>query len=83
MAVKKQEKLKDHREIGREQELFFVHEYAPGAVFWLPKGWTIYQELMKFIQEKITNEGYQEISTPVMIKNLLFKKKQKSRRVTP
>lgn len=66
--------LKDHREIGQEQELFFVHEYAPGAIFWLPKGWVIYQELMKFIREEIKDEGYQEISTPVMIKSILFKK---------
>lgn len=66
--------MKDHREIGKEQELFFVHEYAPGAIFWLPKGWVIYQELTKFIREKIKDEGYQEISTPVMVKNELFKK---------
>lgn len=67
-------KLKDHREIGQEQELFFVHEYAPGAIFWLPKGWTIYQVLTEFIRDKIKNEGYQEISTPVMVKNILYKK---------
>lgn len=67
-------KLKDHREIGQEQELFFVHEYAPGAIFWLPKGWTIYQQLTEFIRERIKDEGYQEISTPVMIKNILFKR---------
>lgn len=74
MSAKQKNTLKDHREIGQEQELFFVHEYAPGAIFWMPKGWTIYRELMDFIQEKIENEGYQEISTPVMIKNILFKK---------
>jgi threonyl-tRNA synthetase len=66
--------LKDHRQIGQEQELFFVHEYAPGAIFWLPKGWIIYQQLVQFIREKIKDEGYHEISTPVMIKNDLFKK---------
>lgn len=65
--------LKDHREIGREQELFFTHEYAPGAIFWLPKGWIIYQALRSFISETIKEEGYQEISTPVMVKNTLFK----------
>lgn len=65
--------LKDHRQIGQEQELFFVHEYAPGAIFWLPKGWIIYQELVNFIRSRIKNEGYLEISTPVMVKNVLYK----------
>lgn len=74
MDNKDQKSLKDHRQIGQEQELFFVHEYAPGAIFWLPKGWIIYQQLVQFIRKKIKDEGYQEISTPVMIKNDLFKK---------
>ncbi len=74
MDNKDQKSLKDHRQIGQEQELFFVHEYAPGAIFWLPKGWIIYQQLVQFIREKIKDEGYQEISTPVMVKNALFKK---------
>lgn len=74
MSAKQKNTSKDHRQIAQEQELFFVHEYAPGAVFWMPKGWVIYRELTKFIREKTESEGYQEISTPVMVKNLLFKK---------
>ncbi len=66
--------LKDHREIGKEQDLFSFHEYAPGAIFWHPNGWTIYRILQEFIREKILSEGYQEISTPVMVKSELFKK---------
>lgn len=66
--------LKDHREIGRDLDLFSFHEYAPGAVFWHPKGLTIYQTLQKFIREKTEKEGYLEISTPVMVKSSLFKK---------
>lgn len=65
--------LKDHRQIAQELELFFVHEYAPGAIFWLPKGWTIYQQLVEFIRQRTKDEGYQEISTPVMTKSELFK----------
>lgn len=71
MDNKKQ--LKDHREIGRELDLFSFHDVAPGAVFWHPKGWTIYRTLLEFIREKIEADGYQEISTPVMVKNQLFK----------
>lgn len=65
-------KLKDHREIGRELDLFMMHKYAPGAAFWLPKGWTLYKTLIEFIRSKIDPEGYQEISTPVMIKSKLY-----------
>ena len=39
--------LKDHKQIGQEQELFFTDELAPGAPFWLPKGMVIYKELEK------------------------------------
>ncbi|HKC14785.1 MAG TPA: threonine--tRNA ligase [Patescibacteria group bacterium] len=66
--------LKDHRQIGQELDLFSFHDVAPGAVFWHPKGWTIYKELQKFLREKLQKEGYQEISTPVMVKSELFKK---------
>lgn len=72
--MKKDISAKDHRQIAQEQELFFVHEFAPGAIFWMPKGWVIYRELMKFIREKTEQDGYQEISTPIMVKNTLFKK---------
>ncbi len=65
--------LKDHRRIGQELDLFSFNELAPGAVFWHPKGWTIYKILENFIREKILKEGYLEISTPVMIKSDLFK----------
>jgi len=64
---------KDHRQIGVEQDLFSFHEIAPGAIFWHPKGWTIYKALENFIRDRILEEGYMEISTPVMVKSDLFK----------
>lgn len=67
-------KLKDHRQIGQELDLFSFHEIAPGAVFWHPKGWDIYRSLQDFIRQKLSQEGYEEISTPVMVKSNLFKK---------
>ncbi len=66
--------LKDHRQIGQELDLFSFHDVAPGAVFWHSKGWTIYKTLQDFIRSKLDREGYQEISTPVMVKSNLFKK---------
>ena len=67
------DKLKDHRKLGRELDLFSFHEYAPGAIFWHPKGWSIFKTLQDFIREKTTKNGYQEISTPVMVKSQLYK----------
>ena len=66
--------LKDHRQIGKEMDLFSFNGFAPGAVFWHPKGWVIYQEIMKLIRSLLARSGYQEIKTPVMIKSDLFKK---------
>lgn len=65
--------LKDHKQIGQEQELFFSHDYAPGAPFWLPKGMVVFRELEKYIREITEKAGYQEISTPIMVKSQLFK----------
>ncbi len=65
--------LKDHKQIGQELGLFFSHDYAPGAPFWLPKGMIIFKELEKYIRELTQNANYQEISTPIMIKSQLFK----------
>ncbi|KKR78324.1 MAG: Threonine-tRNA ligase [Candidatus Curtissbacteria bacterium GW2011_GWA1_40_9] len=65
--------LKDHKDIGQEQELFFTNEIAPGAPFWLPKGMVIFKELEKFIRDLTVNAGYLETSTPIMAKSDLFK----------
>lgn len=67
-------KNKDHRQIGQELDLFSFHDVAPGAVFWHHKGLIIYKTLQEFIRKKLLTEGYQEISTPVMVKSDLFKK---------
>src|SRR3990167_1931803 len=65
--------IKDHKQIGQELELFFSHDYAPGAPFWLPKGLIIFKELEKYIRELTENAGYLETSTPIMVKSELFK----------
>ncbi|TSC89933.1 MAG: threonyl-tRNA synthetase [Parcubacteria group bacterium Gr01-1014_2] len=65
---------KDHREIGRELDLFSFHEVAPGAPFWHPKGMIIYKELEKFIREENEKMGYGEVSTPILVKKELWEK---------
>lgn len=66
-------KLKDHKQIGQELELFFTDDIAPGAPFWLPKGMVIFKELEKYIRKLTLDAGYLETSTPIMVKNDLFK----------
>ena len=72
--IKSRSNLKDHRLIGQELDLFSFSQYAPGAVFWHPKGWIIYCTLADFLREKLSQEGYQEISSPILVKSDLFKK---------
>lgn len=65
--------LKDHRQLGQELELFFTDDLAPGAAFWLPKGMILFKELEKYIRELTIGAGYQETSTPILVKNDIFK----------
>ncbi|HQX46624.1 MAG TPA: threonine--tRNA ligase [Steroidobacteraceae bacterium] len=55
---------RDHRRIGRELDLFHMQEEAPGAVFWHPKGWTIFQALIAYMREKQRAAGYEEVNAP-------------------
>ncbi|MEK7138207.1 MAG: threonine--tRNA ligase [Patescibacteria group bacterium] len=64
----------DHRQIGTNLDLFSFHEVAPGTVFWHGKGMIIFRELEKLIREELDKEGYEEISTPIMVKEEVFEK---------
>lgn len=57
-------KQRDHRKLGREHELFLMHEYSPGSAFFLPKGTVIYLDLVNFLREEYRKRGYQEVITP-------------------
>ena len=63
---------RDHRRIGRELDLFHFQEEAPGAVFWHPHGWTIFQQLIAYMREKQTAAGYREISSPEIMDRELW-----------
>jgi threonyl-tRNA synthetase len=65
-------KRRDHRKLGRELELFMFNEISPGAPFWLPKGMIVFRELEKFIREELDDAGYDEISTPILVKKKLW-----------
>eukprot|EP00735_Rhodelphis_limneticus_P005303 TRINITY_DN1708_c0_g1::TRINITY_DN1708_c0_g1_i1::g.25039::m.25039 TRINITY_DN1708_c0_g1::TRINITY_DN1708_c0_g1_i1::g.25039 ORF type:complete len:772 (+),score=309.82,sp/Q54J66/SYTC1_DICDI/59.25/0.0,tRNA-synt_2b/PF00587.20/5.1e-43,HGTP_anticodon/PF03129.15/6.3e+03,HGTP_anticodon/PF03129.15/4.4e-22,tRNA_SAD/PF07973.9/4.7e-12,TGS/PF02824.16/4.3e-07 TRINITY_DN1708_c0_g1_i1:216-2318(+) len=55
---------RDHRKVGKEQDLFFFHELSPGSCFWLPHGTRIYNKLVDFIRNQYWKRGYTEVVTP-------------------
>ena len=66
-------KKRDHRKLGREQELFFFDETAPGMAYWLPKGFTILNTLINFWRDEHQKRGYQEFSGPQLNSSILWK----------
>ncbi|KAE8228093.1 hypothetical protein CF326_g6988 [Tilletia indica] len=63
---------RDHRKIGKEQELFFFHELSPGSCFWLPHGTRIYNTLMEYIRSEYLQRGYTEVISPNMYNKKLW-----------
>ncbi|MFO1465808.1 MAG: threonine--tRNA ligase [Steroidobacteraceae bacterium] len=63
---------RDHRRIGRELDLFHLQEEAPGAVFWHPKGWTLFQTLVRYMRERQAEAGFQEVNTPEIMDRELW-----------
>jgi len=57
---------RDHRKIGKEQELFFFNEMSPGSSFWLPHGTRIYNTLCELLRTEYRKRGYDEVITPNM-----------------
>ena len=62
----KEAQERDHKKIGTQLDLFMFRETAPGMAYWLPRGWILYQELMKYSREIQLKHGYQEISAPLI-----------------
>ena len=63
---------RDHRKIGRELDLFHMQEEAPGAVFWHPKGWGIFQRLIGYMREAQEKAGFQEVNAPEIMDAVLW-----------
>ncbi|XP_065404630.1 threonine--tRNA ligase 2, cytoplasmic isoform X5 [Macaca fascicularis] len=75
-------KNRDHRKIGKEQELFFFHDLSPGSCFFLPRGAFIYNTLMDFIRilmlnacilkEEYHKRDFTEVLSPNMYNSKLW-----------
>ena len=65
---------RDHRRLGRTMDLFHFQEEAPGAVFWHPKGWKLFQNLVDYMRQAQNGAGYQEVNTPELMDRSLWER---------
>ncbi|HNR05044.1 MAG TPA: threonine--tRNA ligase [Bacillota bacterium] len=65
-------KRRDHRKLGKELDLFSLHEEGPGFPFFHPKGMIIRNELENFWRNIHRKHGYKEIKTPVILNEDLW-----------
>ena len=65
---------RDHRKIGKVQNLFHTQEESPGMIFWHPKGWTLYQIIVQYMSQVFKDNGYQEVHTPEVMDRSMWEK---------
>ena len=63
---------RDHRKLGKELDLFSIHEEGPGFPFFHPNGMVIRNELINYWREVHRRYGYQEIRTPMILNRQLW-----------
>jgi len=63
---------RDHRKLGKEMNLFHFQEEAPGAVFWHPKGWYLFQSLINYMRKRQEDADYVETNTPDLLDRSLW-----------
>ena len=63
---------RDHRKLGREMGLFHFEEVAPGAVFWHPRGWQMFQALISYMRKQQEAAGYVEVNSPDIMDRALW-----------
>ncbi|HET7024557.1 MAG TPA: threonine--tRNA ligase [Gemmatimonadales bacterium] len=56
---------RDHRKLGKDLDLFLLHPFSPGGVFWTDRGTTIYNTVNEYMRE-LQRDGFQEIKTPLL-----------------
>jgi threonyl-tRNA synthetase len=65
---------RDHRRIGKQQDLFHFQDEAPGMAFWHAKGRIIYRLAEQYMREKLEQYGYQEVETPQVLDRSLWER---------
>ncbi|GLE00368.1 hypothetical protein PINS_up009125 [Pythium insidiosum] len=70
--LQEEARKRDHRLIGRQQQLFMFHPLSPGSSFFLPHGTRIFNRLANFIRDEYKRRGYDEVITPLIFKKELW-----------
>ncbi|MDB9938356.1 threonine--tRNA ligase [Candidatus Thioglobus sp.] len=65
---------RDHRKIGKTQDLFHTQEESPGMIFWHPKGWTLYQIIVQYMSQVFKDNDYHEVHTPEVMDRSMWEK---------
>ena len=65
---------RDHRKIGKQLGLFHMAEEAPGSVFWHPKGWKLFLNLLEYMRGRQEQADYIEVNTPDVMDRSLWEK---------
>ena len=63
---------RDHRKLGRQLDLFHFSDEAPGSVFWHPKGWTLFRQLLEYMRKRQEEAGDVEGNTPDVMDRSLW-----------
>jgi threonyl-tRNA synthetase len=63
---------RDHRRLGREMDLFHFQEEGPGVVFWHPKGWKMFQNLVSYMRRRLAEHDYSEVNAPQVLDKSLW-----------
>jgi threonyl-tRNA synthetase len=63
---------RDHRRLGREMDLFHFQEEGPGVVFWHPKGWKMFQNLVSYMRRRLDEHEYSEVNAPQVLDKELW-----------
>ncbi len=66
-------KKRDHKKLGSQLNLFSFHPEAPGAPFWHPNGAVVFEQIMSYMREKLFEFGYDEIKTPLILNEQLWR----------
>lgn len=65
---------RDHRKLAKQMDLYHMQDDAPGMVFWHDNGWKICQTIQRYLQQKLMEDDYQEVNTPIMADRSLWEK---------
>ncbi|KRY84377.1 Threonine--tRNA ligase, cytoplasmic, partial [Trichinella pseudospiralis] len=70
--MKEEAASRDHRKLGKQQELFIFHELSPGSAFFFPRGAYIYNTLVEFLRKQYRKRGFREVITPNIYNSRLW-----------